>query len=449
MKKVTVLIPTLNSMQFMKECLDSVTNQTLKELEIIIIDAGSTDGTVEFIEMYQRKDNRISIVHSDMKSYGYQLNLGFRLAQGDYIGIVESDDIIEKDMYEKLLVIAKKNDADFVKGNFYHYAVTDNGQELLIPETNVSKEIIGKVINPLEYRDMYFEDFYLWRGIYKREFIEENKIKLNESNGAAYQDIGFLFQVFTKAQMVVYLDECFYKYRRNNSGSSTYSPKAFAYLAGEYAYILEKINGGLGIDIRWASVFYQKLFVQCRSRMRLLAFGGGDINSVETDVLYLQKILKDAYQRKKFNLSIWNMALQMEFQLFINDVFEFARYYQMQINAKRECIHRVIDELKKYAEVILVGNSKSLPFIYTFLSTNKINSVLKIADNDERKCGKKCMGIDIVAVENVCEETDDRAYLICSVRGLKELTRQLISFGVRESQIYAYDLGIDWLLLSQ
>lgn len=448
MKKVTVLIPTLNSIQFMKECLESVINQTLKELEIIIIDAGSTDGTLELLEMYKQKDNRINIVHSEMKSYGYQLNLGIRLAKGDYIGIVESDDIIEKDMYESLLVIAEESDADFVKGNFFHYAVTDNGQELLIPEVNVSKEIIGKVVNPLEYTDMYFVDFYLWRGIYKRGFINTNEILFHESKGAAYQDIGFLFQVFTRAQKVVYLDNCFYKYRRNNSGSSTYSPKAFAYLAGEYAYILEKLNCGQEIDIKWASVFYQKMFVQCRSRIRLLAFCGGDIKSVEADILYLQKILKDAYQGKKFNVSTWNMALQIEFQMFIKDIYEYAVYYQIQIEAKKECVFQVIDELKAYSEVVLVGDSRAVSFIYTFLRANNLNSVLNIADNDNSKYGKKRMGLEIVSVEHVCEEKENKAFLICSVRGLKELTRQLISLGVKESQVYAYDLGIDWLLLS-
>lgn len=448
MKKVTVLIPTLNSICFMKECLESVINQTLKELEIIIIDAGSTDGTLELIEAYQGKDNRIKIVHSEKKSYGYQLNLGIRLAKGNYIGVVESDDIVEADMFESLLSVATENDVDFVKGNFFHYAVTDNGQELLVPEINVSKEIIGKVVNPLEYKDMYLLDFYLWRGIYKREFLTEKKIMFHESNGAAYQDIGFLFQVFTKAQKAIYLDKCFYKYRRNNSGSSTYSPKAFTYLAGEYEYILEGWSKGEEIDIKWASVFYQKMFIQCRSRIRLLAFGDGEIENVESDIVYLQKKLRNAYQEKKLNVSTWSMALQIEFQMFLADIFEYAQYYRHQIKAKKECIYRVVDEVKMYSEVVLVGDSKELPFIYTFLRANRLNTVLNIADNDRCKWGKQRMGLKIDSVEHSCKEKEDRAYLVCSINGLRELVQQLISFGVCEEQIYAYDIGGDWLLLS-
>lgn len=448
MKKITVLIPTLNSIQFIKECLKSVINQTLKELEIIIIDAGSTDGTLELVEMYQKVDDRIQIVHSEVKSYGYQLNMGIELAKGDYIGVVESDDIIEKDMYETLLAEAEEKDADFVKGNFYHYAVTDDEQELVVPEPSVPREILGNVVDPSEYQDIYFLDFYLWRGIYKREFINKNKIVFHESKGAAYQDIGFLFQVFTNAQKVVYLDKCFYKYRRNNSGSSTYNSRAFSYLAGEYAYILDKLNAGREIDEKWASVFYKKMFVQCRSRIRLLAYNDADIKSGESDILYLQRILRLAYHENKFNISTWNMALQIEFQMFINDIRGYVSYYQIQVSTKKAYISRVMNELKACSEVFLIGDSKQLPFIYALLRANNIKTVVNIADNDKSKCGKKRMGIEIVSVESVCEETDNRAYLVCSMGGLKELTRQLIACGVKENQVYAFDLGIDWLLLS-
>lgn len=448
MKKVTVLIPTLNSIQFMRECLESVVSQTLEDLEIIVIDAGSTDGTVELAESYRQQDERIRMVHSEKKSYGYQLNLGIRMAKGEYIGVVESDDIIEKDMYRRLFDVAKEKDADFVKGNFWHYAVTDHGQELLIPEANVSGDIIGKAVHPLEYREMYFADFYLWRGIYKRDFLRENAICFHESKGAAYQDIGFLFQIFTKAQRVVYLDECFYKYRRNNSASSTYSPKAFTYLAGEYAYILETLNAGQKIDSRWASVFYQKMFVQCRSRIRLLAFSGGDIRDVSEDILYLQRVLKDACESGALHVSAWSMALQIEFQMFLRDVYEYAAYYRTQMQAKRECVYHVLEELKGYAEVVLIGDTKAVPFLYTFLRERQLTSVRCIADNNPDKYGKKRMGLDIVSVEEVSKETKDRAYLVCSVRGLKALEGQLMSLGVQESQIYAYDMGVDWLLLA-
>ena len=101
-KKVSVILPSLNAADSIEKCLQSILNQTLKEIEILCVDAGSTDGTCELLEKYAEADPRIRIVHSEQKSYGYQVNLGIELSQGKYIGIVESDDYIEKDMYEIL-----------------------------------------------------------------------------------------------------------------------------------------------------------------------------------------------------------------------------------------------------------------------------------------------------------------------------------------------------------
>ena len=103
--KVTVIMPSLNVKPYIKECVKSVMNQTLKELEIICIDAGSTDGTYEVLQDFALRDQRIRLIHTDKKSYGYQINQGLQLASAEYIGIVETDDYIEPQMYERLFNI--------------------------------------------------------------------------------------------------------------------------------------------------------------------------------------------------------------------------------------------------------------------------------------------------------------------------------------------------------
>ncbi len=448
MEKVTVLIPTLNSIEFMKECLESVINQTLRTLEIIVVDAGSTDGTLELVESYQKKDNRIRIIHSEKKSYGYQLNIGIATARGDYIGIVESDDVVELDMYKTLLEVATEKDADFVKSNFAHYAVTVDKQEMIIPENIISKKIIGKVINPSKYKNIYLEDFYLWRGIYKKDFLKNNQIAFHESMGAAYQDIGFLYQTFTLAKRVVYLDNCFYKYRRNNSNSSTYSTKAFSYLTGEYTYILEKLKKNRLINQEWDSLFYQKMFIQCRSRFRLLAFRGGDYRDVKSDILCLQGMLKEAYIHQKINLSLWSMQSQIEFLMMIEDISAYMEYYRAQMIAKKQCVNNMFEGLKGFSKIILVGDSKTVPFLYTLLKKNNVNTIVNICDNDREKWGMKRMGLKIISVDQAAEIKEDSAFLIASVKAKEELIQQLIFLGVKEKQIYVYDIGIDWLLLT-
>ena len=101
---------------YIRECIQSVGKQTLREIEILVVDAGSTDGTREILEEFACNDARIRIISSDKKSYGYQVNIGISLARGEYIGIVDTDDFIVPEMYEKLYDRAKKYDLQYCKG---------------------------------------------------------------------------------------------------------------------------------------------------------------------------------------------------------------------------------------------------------------------------------------------------------------------------------------------
>lgn len=448
MIKVSVLIPTLNSIDFMKTCLESVMNQTMEALEILVIDAGSTDGTLELVKEYQKQDARIRLLYSDRRSYGYQLNMGIAAAAGNYIGVVESDDLIEKNMYEALFAVAEETDADYVKGSYYNYALTKDGKEMIVPEQGLPKNLLGSAIRPADYKSLYLEDIYLWNGIYKKEFLRKNNIRFHESAGAAYQDVGFLYQIYTIAQKAVYLDSIFYKYRRNNSNSSTYSEKAFAYLAGEYRHILSELKVDMEPDDTWSTYFYCRLFRQCISRFRLLAYNNGDAQAVREDIYYLQNLLKEAYRSKKIDLSIWDTHYQMEFFMFIGDIDSYINYYQLQISGKKQFLNYMIENMKRFSKTILVSNSKVQGFVYALLNTRGIDNIMYLCDNDISKWGLKRMGLEIVSVEKACDNGEDGAYVIANPRARNELKQQLNSLGIRDEQIFVFDLGYDWLFLA-
>ncbi|MBZ7967953.1 glycosyltransferase family 2 protein, partial [Campylobacter sp. RM9756] len=235
--KVSVVIPSLNSIKYIHECVDSVLNQTLKDIEIICVDAGSTDGTLEILRGYEKKDKRLKVILSDKKSYGYQMNLGIREAKGEYLGIVESDDYIRKDMYENLYNIANKKKCDIVKGdmlNFwdkekriYEYRLL-NWTEVLygkILNFNIDKRILTEcnVINP--------------SGIHKLDFIKKYNILCNETLGSAFQDVGFWFQLQVLAKSIFLIKEAYYYYRQDNVNSSCNSRAKVYCICDEYDFV--------------------------------------------------------------------------------------------------------------------------------------------------------------------------------------------------------------------
>ena len=106
--KVSLVVPIYNVERYLKKCLDSCTKQTLKDIEIICVDDGSTDKSYDIVKQYARKDKRIVPITKKNAGYGNSMNIGMDKARGEYIGIVESDDYVERDMCEFLYSVAKK-----------------------------------------------------------------------------------------------------------------------------------------------------------------------------------------------------------------------------------------------------------------------------------------------------------------------------------------------------
>ena len=234
MPKVSVVMPSLNVGSYIRECMESVANQTLKDIEIIAVDAGSSDGTLEILQEYEKRDGRIQVVCSQKKSYGYQVNLGIALAQGEYIGILETDDYIVPDMYETLYEACVKNDLDFVKGYTNQFYTIKQEEKFLSPSNAffIKEGLVNQVINPSERPDIFLKDRFLWLGLYKSEFVKT--IKLNETPGAAFQDVGFQFQLLSRAKRACYIDKPIHFYRQDNSQSSIHNTKSVGYIVQEY-----------------------------------------------------------------------------------------------------------------------------------------------------------------------------------------------------------------------
>ena len=228
-------MPSLNVAQYIDECLSSVINQSLKNIEIICVDAGSTDGTLEKIKNYAEKDERIKVIVSEKKSYGYQINLGLKMAKGKYIGIVETDDYININMYEELFNTAEKYNLDFVKADFYRFINNDNSElELFYNKLSQNKSYYNRVITPRVALETFSFIMNTWSGIYKNDFLKKYNIDHNETPGAAFQDTGFWFQTFSFADRAYFIDKPFYMNRRDNPNYSVFDRKKIIAAQSEY-----------------------------------------------------------------------------------------------------------------------------------------------------------------------------------------------------------------------
>lgn len=219
--KVSVIVPVYKVDKYLTQCLNSIVNQAMEELEIIIVDEGDHDRCREIIDYFEAHDPRIIAPHQKNGGYGASCNLGFSMAKGEYLAIVESDDWIEPEMYEEMYAYAKALDADVVKTPYYEYFSNEERRDCdyrmrlrqTIPQY--------KCFSMKEYGELLEVHASLWSGIYKREYLEANKIRFIEAKGGAYVDVGFRIDTLINSDRIAWLDKPFYNYRVDSIGSST------------------------------------------------------------------------------------------------------------------------------------------------------------------------------------------------------------------------------------
>lgn len=216
--KVSIIIPTHNVEKYFRECIESAINQTLKEIEIIPVDNGSPDNCGKIMDEYAAIDARIKPIHQKNKGYGGACNAGLAVANGEYIAILEADDIFEPDMCETLYRRAKKHNLDICKGDFYTYYEVNHKKYYQRMKYIANENAIFTIKeNPLIFK------FHvsIWSAIYKREYLNKNNIKFIESDGATYQDMPFAAEVYAAGGNIGVVHEPIINYRtfRENSSS--------------------------------------------------------------------------------------------------------------------------------------------------------------------------------------------------------------------------------------
>lgn len=222
--KVSVVVPIYNVEKYLRECVDSILAQTLKDIEVILVDDGSPDGSPAIVDDYAKKDKRVVTVHRKNGGYSKAVNYGIEIAKGEYIGIIESDDWIEPDMYEKLYDSAKKYDTDVTKAEFFYYQSQVIGPDRDKRFTNDSGVDLDNApdgaFDVSEWPQIVAFHASIWSCIYRADFVK--KIKLIDTKGASYQDFPFMVEVMCKAKRISVVKQPMVHWRNDpKQGNST------------------------------------------------------------------------------------------------------------------------------------------------------------------------------------------------------------------------------------
>jgi glycosyltransferase involved in cell wall biosynthesis len=442
MPKVSIIMPSKNVASYIEKCLQSVLNQTLKDIEVLCIDAHSTDGTREIIRKYMEKDSRIKLFNDDMGSSGYADNLGLENAQGEYVAIVETDDYIKDVMMEVLYNQAKKYDLDYIRADLSVFIEPD--QELISfdhIQSLDSLNIYDQIIKPSDYPELLVLDGYMWKGIYKKKFIDDYKIRLNETKGAAYQDMGFFHQILYFAQRAMYIKESFYQYRRDNEYASVYSCNGLNMMLVEYGSI-EKLNEKYKTKVEpFLSFYYYKMFLQFRVYMEKTVISL-EYSKVEEIIEKYKELFMKGLNDGYISQEVFGPDL-IDLNMFLED----SEYYYKSSKVKLEAINalyvNVLKDIKKKNEVVIVCCGDKGSNLYSLLRNNGCRNIVGVCDNDERKWNKKFFDMTIQPLEELVCSHPNAFYIIANDKYHFKLKRLLIDKSIDQSNTYIYNLGLN------
>jgi len=308
--KVSVIMPVYNVENYLRQCLDSVINQTLRDIEIICIDDQSTDGSLGILKDYAAIDPRIRIITQKNAGAGAARNTGLKVAKGEYLSFLDSDDFFELDMLEKAYHACSTNNLDFV---VFRSDKFDNDSKTYIPlYYSIRKDLLPdkKVFN---YRDIPKDLFmvfvgWAWDKLYSHEFVVSNNLLFQEQRTT--NDLLFVFTALVKAKRIMVINDILVHHRTNiGSSLSTTREKSWQCFYNALLALKEElIKSGIYEEIEQSYINYALHF----SLWNLNTIEGPAFkelyNSLRTEIFNELGIIK--YNKSYF----WNKREYKQFQ---------------------------------------------------------------------------------------------------------------------------------------
>lgn len=426
--EVSVIIPIHNSEKYLKECVQSALSQTFHDIEVLCIDGGSTDSSCEIINELQQTDSRIQCLRDPNTSYGHKINVGIHKAKGKYIAILESDDKMCPEMIERLYGLAEAYDTDIVDADFYE-VFWHNGKEFNNSIKKYNTCSYEKLIRDFNSFDHDAVVKGIWTALYKREFLIQNNICLNESKGASYQDFSFLFLVSYFSKATYHARFPLYQYRIDNVGSSVKDNNKIFNIIGECAFLKENLEKRNVKDKKIWRLYYIKKYEAfywnyCR------------LSSESRSVFlksYMEELMGDierGYIKREAedrDLYPYTFLLLDNKEEFVSKVAE--RDGSLSLNQ----ICSILD-LSEGRRLVVFGAGQWGDKILNMLLQNKSN-VQGICDNSEVLQGTVKHGFEIMSVENAIKKFPNACFLIANRKNGEEMKKQLLKSGIEEKNI--------------
>lgn len=425
--KITVIVTVHNAEKYLEECLDSVAAQTFSEIEILCMDGGSRDKSPQILKCYASKDSRIRIINDSNTSYGHKVNEGIRQASGEYIAVLESDDRYCPEMLEKLYAVAVKYRPDYVNGDYLSF-FDRSGRRYYTTIKMYPEEDYGKLLESSRHPEDMRQILRYWTGIFRREFLLEKEIRMNESPGASFQDMSFRFLTSALADRAYHLDVPVYLYRVDNPGSSVYDPKKAVVIADEFDFLKKelikrkienryiwqhyyawKYNDFYGNLQRFDGMARKALFERCyyeleRDREALMIFDGKASSKAINDLL------------RKSKKDIWK---DIEDNYIQNQKTQNSRY-------------AILDKMEDN-QVVIFGCGVRGRGIFDYLKSVGVEKqIVCFTDNAKELWGTELEGHMVLAPQEAVKSYPYAVYVVANKYSGEEIGRQLLGYGVEK-----------------
>ena len=263
MTKLSIVIPVYNVEYYIAQCLESILNQSFKDLEIICVNDGSTDNSLSVLQDYKAKDDRIIIIDQKNEGSGVARNAGLSIAKGEYVYFVDGDDWLEDNALEKAVLKSDELNTDILifGGLSYYEGKGKNGG---YSANKLPKKYLDKVFSAKEIKkDIFKFPSTAWTKLYKRDFLVKNNIKFQDIK--AGQDQLPFFHSMIKAERIALLPENLYCYRKNRKGAVTSVKKKKNFSPIYVFYGIEDMLKSENLLDDYKSIFVNKYFSKATS----------------------------------------------------------------------------------------------------------------------------------------------------------------------------------------